>query len=842
MRRLSSLAWRSLAERRGRSLLTIAGVALGVGVLFAAITTNAAVDGSIDRTVSTILGRGDLRVSALGEAGLSQASLDAIASTAGVTDVSPELQARTFLERAPTAPEAGYADPVAVLGVDPAAYERMHDLRIVEGTGLGAGAADLLVTQHLRDETGLRVGDELTLLGSAAAGPTSFRVGGVIAVDGPVVQALGRTILMPIAAARSLFGLAGATRVDLRVADGTPVDAVVADLERRLTTQPFLVSTPEEVAASLRASAADFQSLTALVAAIALFAGAFLIFNTLSMTVTERVRDVGLLRAAGTTRRQVNGLILLQALAIGAAGSVAGVIVGFALAAAIAGIVRSVQGIPIDRIELSPGGVAGAFAVGLLVTLAAALEPAWRAGRISPVEALRARLDPAVGLRARLRWLIVVFVAVMIAAVAAWPRADGPADVIRPVAVYGLFLLGALVTPFLLGPLGSVAAIPFRAILPLEERLTRGSLVRDRSRAALTLGALTIGVAMIVALSGLALNARNAASAWLAGVIPGDEVVTSIRPAALDEGIQTELGAVDGVAHVTPIGTFDVAAQGVRLDAAAISGADYLADGRLAFASGDRATALAALDAGGAVVLPVSMADRLHVGVGDALDVLGALARPVSLRVVGTVERSLPGAGGESMLVGWSDATDRLGVLGADFFAVRFAPGRADAARPALESAARGLALQPQALTDVEGAIGGALGQVFGLFDALAVVAVVMAGLGMVNTLTMNVIERVREIGVLRAAGMTRGQVARMVVVEAGVLGIVGAILGVALGLGASAVMVALSGGGLSAGLEVPWAGVIGAAVFGVVVAMLAAWQPARVAGRISIVRAVQFE
>src|SRR5512135_3653673 len=98
MRRLSSLAWRSLAERRGRSLLTIAGVALGVGVLLAAIATNAAVDGSIDRMVSTILGRGDLRVTALGEAGLSRASLDAIAGATGVVDVSPELQARTFLE------------------------------------------------------------------------------------------------------------------------------------------------------------------------------------------------------------------------------------------------------------------------------------------------------------------------------------------------------------------------------------------------------------------------------------------------------------------------------------------------------------------------------------------------------------------------------------------------------------------------------------------------------------------------------------------------------------------------------------------------------------------------
>ena len=131
----------------------------------------------------------------------------------------------------------------------------------------------------------------------------------------------------------------------------------------------------------------------------------------------------------------------------------------------------------------------------------------------------------------------------------------------------------------------------------------------------------------------------------------------------------------------------------------------------------------------------------------------------------------------------------------------------------------------------------------FGLFDALALVAVIVAALGIVNTLTMNVYERVREIGVLRATGMTRPQVWRMVVVEAGVLGVVGAILGCVTGLVVGAVMIALAGGGgLRLPLEPDWRALAIAAAFGIVVAMLAAAWPARLAARVSIVRAVQYE
>jgi putative ABC transport system permease protein len=302
-----------------------------------------------------------------------------------------------------------------------------------------------------------------------------------------------------------------------------------------------------------------------------------------------------------------------------------------------------------------------------------------------------------------------------------------------------------------------------------------------------------------------------------------------------------DVAATDGVARVSPIASFEVARNGVRMDAAAVRGRDLLDDGRLQFVAGDRSTALTALDAGGVVILPRAIADRTGLALGSTLTLAVGGGKVVDLRVVGVVERSLPGTVGEAVLIGWRDATATFGVDGADVLAVRYAPGAEATARPVVDQLARDSALEPNPLERVAGAVDVALGQVFGLFDALAIVAVIVAALGIVNTLTVSVLERVRELGVLRAAGMTRGQVRRTVVVEAGILGIVGAALGIATGLIAAAVLVVLSSGGPLV-LDVPWASIAAAVVLGVAVSMAAAWYPARLASRLAIVAAVQHE
>jgi putative ABC transport system permease protein len=823
-----------------RTTSSIVAVALGVAVLFAGLATNAAIEVSVQRAVTRMVGQADLRVASFGEAGLSAETVAAIASTPGVDVAVPTLEQRTYLQASGF--DGTLPPPVTVVGIDPSTDGAVHDLDLRAGATLvDTTEPSALITERLAEQDGLGLGSRVTM--QAGGDPQTFRVIGIIGGEGPVNGANGRTVMVPLGQAETVFGRSVIDRVDIVVAEGVDPRTVEAALEDRLVSQPYVLSSPQDLAADLRASTTDFSLMTGLIAMVALCAGAFLIFNTLSMTVSDRIREVGLLRAAGATRRQVMIFILTQASVIAVAGSLLGLLLGIALAAAMVVGVGTVGAVTIDRSGLPLDAAAVAVLVGIAVTLAASLEPAHRASRIQPVDALRPQRGATSWQRARLRWLAVVFVAIGLASIVIVPRDAGGDMIGRAVAIYAVLLIATLCIPLILPIVARVAGAPFGLVVRVEERLARSAIGRDPSRTALTLGSLTVGLAMIVALGGVGEHARATAASWIDGVIPGDLVLTSIRPVAFDEGVDDALlTAVPGIERLSPIATFDVAVDGARTDAAAVVGADLAADGRLTFIAGDRTAALTALDGVGTTIIPAGMAERLSLSVGDAFTVPTTDGSELSLRVTGIIERSIPGDAGESLLVGWSDATGRLGVAGADVFAIRFAPDAPASARAGLHAEAESLALQVVPLGEIEGAISVALERIFGLFDALAIVAVIIAALGIVNTLTINVIERVRELGILRAAGMSRRQVWRSVVVEAGILGLAGAVLGIGLGLVIGAMLVVATGDTVGLGTGMPWSVIVLALVIGVAVAMLAAAYPARIASRLPIVRAVQYE
>jgi putative ABC transport system permease protein len=326
VRRFSSLAWRSLRARPLRSFLTAAGIALGVAVLFASLSAGATMDAAVERAATDEIGHAALRVDALEEQGLSPAAVAAITKVAGVEVAAPALERKTYLAANPNrSSSAELTPPVTVLGIDPVAEPKLHDLSLAAGVGLRADEGQTaLVTQTLASAEHLRVGDPITLNGGAS-GPVAFQIAGIVSGDGPLPDAAGRLVFVPLAAAQSLFGTTGVTRVDLGLRAGTTTDELMGQLEASISSEPYLLSRPEDLAASLRSETDGFRSTLLLVAAVVLFAGAFLIFNTLSMTVAERSREVGLLRAAGTTRSQVMSFVLLQALALGVGGSFVGV-------------------------------------------------------------------------------------------------------------------------------------------------------------------------------------------------------------------------------------------------------------------------------------------------------------------------------------------------------------------------------------------------------------------------------------------------------------------------------------------------------------------------------------
>ena len=380
-------------------------------------------------------------------------------------------------------------------------------------------------------------------------------------------------------------------------------------------------------------------------------------------------------------------------------------------------------------------------------------------------------------------------------------------------------------------------------MLRVEERLARGSLARDRNRTTLTLGSLVIGLAMIVALGWAAQAARASAFEWLDDVVPGDEIVTSIRPVGPDEPVREALAGVPGVASVTPIASFDVAYRGMRVDAAAIVGRDFFIDDRLTAVAGDRVAALEALDEGGSVIVPVALAERLGLHLGDVMTVPVDASHTIDLKIAAIVERSMPG-------IRWRGHPRRLArrdrVAGR---ARRRCLRRPLRARPRDGRPCRpsrdGPDLRPRVQPDrADPGLGrrGAVAASSGCSTRLALVAVIVAALGIVNTLTMGVVERVREIGVLRAIGMSRRQVMRMVVVEATVLGIVGVVLGSLAGMGAGAVLLQLGGGLGDAERRADRGRSRSPRCSGWCCPAVASIYPALAASRVSIVEALHFD
>jgi len=365
---INRLAWRTLAARPVRTFLTMLGVALGVGVLSASLTLGAGLNAAIDRTVRDVVGSADLRVSAFLERGLSDATVDAIRGTAGVDIIAPTVERRTFLVQVPGTTPGG---AVTIVGIDPGPYGQLHPFDLVTGALLiRPDEPSAIISETLAEADGYGIGSELTVQGVGA--PAHLRVIGIAAGPGPVAGAAGRTVFVPVQTARDIFGLAGVSRVDIGLGDGTSA-AIAADrLADRLTTEPYVLSSPADLAAGLRASTADFQATLAMLAAIVLFVGSFLIVNTLSMTVSERAREVGLLRAAGATRRQVVRFVLAGAAAIGIVGSAIGLAAGAALGLIMAGSIRALTGFAPEVEGLSAGSLVLAFSVGLGITVAAA--------------------------------------------------------------------------------------------------------------------------------------------------------------------------------------------------------------------------------------------------------------------------------------------------------------------------------------------------------------------------------------------------------------------------------------------------------------------------------------
>ena len=844
--RLSSLAWRGLMSRPLRTILAMAGVALGVGVVTATIVTGSSSQQALRSATADLLGAADVRLRAFEDAGFQPRTLQALRALPQVETAAPVSERRLLVSTAPGENEQVFT--LLVLGLDPEVEPDIRPPQLVEGVALSPNSpTDAIVPASWAARHGLGLGDEL-LLGGRREGLPALRIIGIAADTGLAALEGGDVLIVSRATLDDAFEVPAPIRsIDVALAGedpGVALERVTASLE-----EPFVVETADEAAARLGSAQAAFTGVAFLFGLVALVVGAFLVGNTLAMTVGERTRELGLLRAAGTTSRQVLGIVLRQAFALGVAGSAAGLAFGILLAIGIIGFLGATRAVLVGGVALPLGGLLLAFGLGLLITLAGAMVPALRAARLSPLDALRPSRSPDRGLAERLRPIILGELVVVGLGIVGVLVVGVDTPLLPLLLALGLLVGGAVASAYVLEPMARVVGRPFEWFFGAQGMLGRANLGRDRVRTGLTVGAMMIALAAVVALGTVAESARAGTERWVASILPGGHAIRAGLPLEVTTFRET-FEATTGVQVASPI--LELPAVRVTDEGrveTAVAGIDpnvFQDENALILTDASRADAFAALRAGGAVLVPRSLAEREGIAVGDTLALGLPGGEPSDFTVGGIVEYTLPARTADgALLVSSADARDRFGATAAALWAmVPRSDVPASSFGAAVRETAAGLAAQAVTARDLAGELSRSLDTLIGLFDVLALIAVVIGALGIVNTLGIGVAERVREIAILRAHGMTVGQVQAMVVAEAAIMGAIAGLLAILTGLIVAGILVGSDASAeLAAGLRLPWALLIAVVLVGTGVAALAGLYPARVAASLPIVRHLkQFE
>jgi putative ABC transport system permease protein len=578
---------------------------------------------------------------------------------------------------------------------------------------------------------------------------------------------------------------------------------------------------------------------------VAIFLGSFTIFNTLSITVAQRSREIALLRTIGSSRRQVLGSVVLEALVMGVLASATGVVVGIGLAKGLSAIMAAAGlDLPQTGTVFSTHTVIVSMLVGVLVTLAAGLGPALRATRVSPVTALHegSELPPSpIGRRAP---QIAVGMLALAAAMLGLGMFGAGITVVQRFAAIApgcllLFVGAAVVSPRLVRPLASVLGWPAQRIGGAAGSLARGNAMRNPGRTAITAAALMIGIALVTFVTVLGQGIRSSTTGTLENQVRADYVVSgqdgsspinpaASRAAAAAPGVKltSSIAQAEGRAFREP-----VAVNGI--DGATI-GRTYRFDWQVG-----SDLALAGLDGDGAIV-DSPFATRHHLVVGSRFTVTPPTGASQKLIVRGIDNPPKWGALGlgevsasaQTLARAFMVRENRLTFVKADGAAAKHGLERVLAGFPDVKVASRSQFAADQIRW---------VSSLLAILYVLLGLAVIVSLFGIINTLVLSVFERTRELGMLRAIGMSRRQVRRMIRHESIITSLIGATTGIAMGLFlAILVTTALAGQGLQ--FDLPVGPLLAFVLVAVAAGTLAAILPARRAARLDPLTALQYE
>jgi putative ABC transport system permease protein len=829
-----------------RFLLTALAVTLGVSLVSGTYVLTDSIDNTFDELITA--GSNGIDVQVRGNAGdassieggtirtpLPITMRDTLLGVDGVKRAVPDYQGFALLVgkegtavRNGGAPTFGFA----YFPDDPA-------LHIVDGRG-PQKAGEVAVESTTLKLSKLKVGDTTQAL--VGQTPERVTITGEVKFDAPLAGAT--IVVLDERSAQQAFAPDGKVQSFTLTADSgvsqdqlrERVEPVLPADAEAITGATFQAETKEDIDQVL-----GFISTFLLVfAGFSLFVGLFIIYNTFSMLVAQRTRELALLRAVGASRAQVIRLVLGEAVVIGLLGAAAGLVVGLLLASALQALFSSF-GLEISGgLPVLPRTIVVSVVAGLFVTLVSAVFPAIRAARIAPVVAMRDDVAaPAGGV---LRRGIIGIVMVGAGAAVIVPSVTAEPVQWWPIAVGAvLVVVGAIVAaPAVARPVVRVVAAPFVAFGGSVSRMSRENALRNPRRTATTAAALMIGLALMAGVSVIAASMRASVSDLVERQLTADFVLNGGQ-APFPPTVASEVSKLPEVTSVAQIGFVNVKVGDQTEYAISATAQGIEENVKTEVQSGS----MSALDSG-QVVISETTAKEHGWKVGSRLTGAGVGSLTDQTLTVGAVMADNQVLNNPAMIVPRSLYEQAIpAALQNDFLVYVKARDGADPAaiREELTNVVRPfIVVSVQDGAEFTDSQADQVNQILYIMYALLALTIIIAVLGIINTMALSVFERTREIGLLRAVGLSRRQLRRMITLESVQTSVFGAVLGAVLGL---AIGVVVQRGLVSQGLEelaIPWVAivvvVVGAAVAGVVAAILPAWR----AARLDVLRAIATE
>jgi putative ABC transport system permease protein len=845
---ITSRQWRT---HRLRVVMTTLGIALGVAVFFAVRTANTALLDSLSLTVERLAGKSTLEVTA-GETGFPEQVLETVRETPGVELAEPVIEVIVH---------TGFEDEgnLLILGVDTTGDQQLRQYEfdraqseIADPLTYLAQPKSILLSRPFAERHGLRIGDPLPIF--TAQGRMKFTVQGIFKPVGVGEVFGGNIAVMDVYSAQVVFNRGrNFDRIDLMNSPAVPVDV----LQQRLRTR--LPAGLEAVRPQMRGQALE-NAVTAMrlgmliTSFIALLVGIYIIFNSFTIAVNQRWKEIGILRAIGVERGNINRMFLGEALLTGIVGSIAGIAAGFYLAVAadklMGSIAASVYGVISTAVapKLHPDLVLTSFGLGVGVSLAGAWFPARAASFLNPILALHdietRQQESAVGWRRITLGSVLVLLSSLLI-----QYSPSRVGMTVQFSYAALMLLGLTI---LLPKLVHGAARIIRPALNrtgCEGALAVDAMIRSPRRSSATVGALMVGLMFVFSTGAYIQSYKHMINRWTNQMLNSDLFVSTsalLRSTSyhFSEDLGQRIATLPEVKRVENVRFTLIPYQRDTAAVIAIEMDGFLARAADAIQGGNERTLRQLLPRGESVLISKNFAARWRCGVGSRVH-LNTPTGDLDLPVVGIVEDYRSDKGSIFMDRAlykkfWKDD-------GVDFVDITLKAG-ADptAVKHKIEALTAG-SEHALVYTNAEFRtwIGSLVDQFFLLNYVQLVVAVIVAVVGIANTLIISVAERRREFGIVRAIGGYRSQIRKMVLLEAVAISIVGVMVG-AVAAVFNIQFMSHTVSTVLAGYEVPfyfpWLLVLEAIPAVVAVSLLAAWIPAHHAMQMVVIEAIGYE